>query len=318
MTGMLKRRAWLSMVATTAAAWATQVRAADELRIGLQKSSMNLLIARELGLVDKRLPGTRVTWTEFPAGPQLLEALSVGGIDVGMTGDSPPVFAQAASKDLLYAGSEPPKPDASALLVRADSPLRTLTDIQAKRIAVQKGSSAHFLLVQAVARAGLPWSGIVPVYLAPADARAAFERGAVDAWAIWDPYYAAAEIDIQARALVTSRGLTSNNSVYLTSRALAHERPQALRALFAALTQADAWVQSHRKETAQVFARSSGLGLATVHRFLARREPSPVAPIGSAVLAEQQKVADAFTRLGLIPKPIRVSDVVWQPQESAS
>jgi sulfonate transport system substrate-binding protein len=319
MSAALTRRAWLGVLATTAAAWSAASRAAgDELRIGFQKSSLNLLVARRLGLVDKRLPGTKITWIEFPAGPQLLEALAVGGLDVGMTGDSPPVFAQAAGKDLLYVGAEPPKPDASTLLVRADSPLRTLAEIKGRRIALQKGSSAHFLLVQAVAKAGLQWADIAPVYLAPADARAAFERGAVDAWAIWDPYYAAAEIDSQARVLATSRGLTSNNSVYLASRALATARPQALRALFGALTEADAWAQAHRKETAQLFAETSGLGLATVHRFLARRQPSPVAPLSPAVLAEQQKVADAFAALGLIPKPIRVADIVWQPQGNAS
>jgi sulfonate transport system substrate-binding protein len=311
MSGALTRRAWLSIAATTATAWSPVVRAADELRIGFQKSSLNLLVARHLGLIEKRLPGTKVTWIEFPAGPQLLEALSVGGIDVGMTGDSPPVFAQAAGKDLLYVGAEPPKPDASALLVRADSPLRSLPEVRGKRIALQKGSSAHFLLVQAVAKAGLQWSDITPVYLAPADARAAFERGSVDAWAIWDPYYAAAEIDTQARSLATSRGLTSNNSVYLASRVVTQSRPQALRAVFAALTEADAWAQSHRKDVAQLFAESTGLGLATVHRFLSRRQPAPVAPINAAVLAEQQKVADAFAKLGLIPKPIRVTDIVW-------
>ena len=63
-------------------------------------------------------------WIEFPAGPQLLEALSVGSLEFGLTGDSPPVFAQAAGKDLLYVGAEPPKPDSSAILVLPDSPLR--------------------------------------------------------------------------------------------------------------------------------------------------------------------------------------------------
>jgi len=319
MSFAVNRRAWLGIAATTAAAWSLPARAAsNELRIGFQKSSVNLLVARRFGLVDQRLPaGSKVTWVEFPAGPQLLEALAVGGIDVGMTGDSPPVFAQAAGKDLLYVGAEPPKPDASAILVKADSPLRALSGLKGQRIALQKGSSAQFLLVQAVAKAGLQWADITPVYLAPADARAAFERGAVDAWAIWDPYYAAAEIDPQARALATSRGLTLNNSLYLASPALANERPQQLRALFAALTESDAWAQSHRKEVAQLFAESTGLGLATVHRFLQRRQPSPVTPLTPALVAEQQKVADAFAALGLIPKPIRVADIVWRAKDAA-
>lgn len=309
----LSRRAALGVLSVTAASWWPVARANPlPLRIGFQKGSINLTITRSLKLVEQRLPGTPVQWVEFPAGPQLLEALAVGSVDFGAVGDSPPVFAQAAGKDIVYVGAEPPKPDTSALLVREGSPLKTLAELKGKRIALQKGSSAHFLLVQAVKAAGLKWSDIQPVYLAPADARAAFERGAVDAWSIWDPYYAAAEIDGKARPLVTSRGLTSNNSFYLASRGLVQQEP-VLRQLFAALTDADAHVARHRADSAKQYAEFSGLGLATVLRVLDRRPRSPVGPLSAALVAEQQKVADAFHELGLIPKAIRVADIVWQP-----
>lgn len=320
----MTRRAAAAVLALTAASWFGPSRAAappplPQLRIGFQKGSLNLAVLKSLGLVEKSLPLTKVSWVEFPAGPQLLEALAVGSVDFGATGDSPPVFAQAAGKDLFYVGAEPPKPDSSAILVKPlssdDRPLKTLADLKGRRIAVQKGSSAHFLLVQAVKKAGLQWGDIQPVYLPPADARAAFERGAVDAWVIWDPYYAAAEIDGQVRVLATSRGLTGNNTFYLASRALAANEP-ALRVLFAALTEADASVQSQRTQTAQRYAEFSGLGLATVLRFLERRNPSPVAPLSPALVAEQQQVADAFAQLGLIPRPIRVADIVWTPGQS--
>lgn len=313
------RRAALAILSLTAASWwghaRAQAPAVAQLRIGFQKGSLNLALLKSLGLAEKRLPATRVSWVEFPAGPQLLEALAVGSVDFGATGDSPPVFAQAANKDLFYVGAEPPKPDSSAILVKPEAPLTTLADLKGKRIALQKGSSSHFLLVQAVKKAGLQWTDIQAVYLPPADARAAFERGAVDAWVIWDPYYAAAEIGGQVRVLATSRGLTGNNTFYLASRTLASHEP-TLRALFAALTDTDAYVQANRKDTAQRFADFAGLGLATVHRFLERRQPSPVGPLTPALVAEQQKVADAFAQLGLIPKPIRVRDIVWQPGQA--
>jgi sulfonate transport system substrate-binding protein len=307
-----------NLLSVTAASWwplGASANTPGPLRIGFQKGSLNLAVLKSLGLAEKRLPGTAVQWVEFPAGPQLLEALAVGSVEFGATGDSPPVFAQAAGKDLFYVGAEPAKPDGSAILVREGSPLKALADLKGKRVAVQRGSSAHFLLVQALKRAGLTWRDIQPVYLPPADARAAFERGAVDAWVIWDPYYAAAEVDGKVRTLVTSRGLTGNNSFYLASRTLTRQEP-VLRQLFAALTEADAYVQRHRKETAQLYADFSGLGLATVHRFLERRQPSPVGPLTPALVAEQQKVADAFAELGLIPKPIRVADIVWQPGQN--
>ena len=101
-------------------------------------------------MLEKRFPNAQIKWVDFPAGPQLLEALAVGSLEFGLTGDSPPVFAQAAGKDLVYVGAEPAKPESSAILVPKDSGIKSLTDLKGKKIALQKGSSAHYLLVQAV------------------------------------------------------------------------------------------------------------------------------------------------------------------------
>jgi sulfonate transport system substrate-binding protein len=289
-------------------------KAPELLRIGYQKSAANLVIVKQSGWLEARLPQTKVQWIEFPAGPQLLEALSVGGLEFGLTGDSPPVFAQAAGKDLLYVGAEPPKPDSSAVLVLGDSPLKTLADLKGKRIAVQKGSSAHYLLLRAVDKAGLRWGDIQPIYLAPADARAAFERKSVDAWAIWDPFYAATELAIKPRALATGRALqASNNSFYLASRPFVTEHPATLQALLQELTRADRFVQTQRPQAIKLIAEFSGLDAGVVSLFLQRRPPSPVGPLSAATVVDQQRVADAFARLGLIPKPVKVADIVWQP-----
>lgn len=283
------------------------------LRIGYQKSAANLVIVKQSGWLEKRFPTTKIGWIEFPAGPQLLEALSVGSLEFGLTGDSPPVFAQAAGKDLVYVGAEPPKPDSSAVLVLKDSPLKTLADLKGRKVALQKGSSAHFLLVRAVEKAGLQWSDIQPIYLAPADARAAFERGSIDAWAIWDPFYAATELAIHPRALATGRGLSNNNSFYLASRALAERHPAVINALFEELTRADRLVQQDRPAAIKLIAEFSGLDAGIVSLFLQRRPPSPVGPIQPATTADQQRVADAFLKLGLIPKPVEVARIVWHP-----
>jgi sulfonate transport system substrate-binding protein len=283
------------------------------LRIGFQKAAVNLVIVKQQQVLEKRFPNTKVQWVEFPAGPQLLEALSVGALEFGLTGDSPPVFAQAAGKDLLYVGVEPSKPLSSGILAPPGSPLRTLADLKGKRVALQKGSSAHYLLVRALEKGGLQWSDITPIYLPPADARAAFEKGAVDAWAIWDPFYAATELALKPRVLTTGTGLSGNNSFYLASRPFTEKHPHVLQALFEELTRADAYVQANRKEVAQLIADFSGLNLATVHLFISRRPPSPVGPISPQVVADQQRVADAFFKLELIPRPVKVADIVWLP-----
>lgn len=318
MSAQTTRRAAVAILATTASLW---VRAQGSpqlppLRIGFQKGSFNLALLKSYGLLEQRLPGSKIQWTEFPAGPQLLEALALGSVDLGATGDAPPVFAQAAGKDVVYVGAEPPKPDSSALLVKPDSALKTLADLKGRRVALQKGSSAHFLTVQAVRKAGLRWADIQPVYLPPADARAAFERGSVDAWAVWDPYYAAAEVTGELRALATSRGLTSNNTFYLASRALSRDAA-LLKTLFQALTDTDTRARAERRDAVQRYAEFAGLPLATVYRMVERRGAAPVGPLTADIVKEQQLVADSFSELGLIPRPIRVADAVATPIRKA-
>lgn len=321
-TGAIRRRhlntallAW-PLASLAGPSWAAKVAppvsAPALLRIGFQKSAVNLVILKQQGTLEQRFPNSKVQWVEFPAGPQLLEALAVGSLEFGMTGDSPPVFAQAAGKELLYVGAEPAKPLSSAVLAPAGSPLNTLADLKGKRVALQKGSSAHYLVVRALAQAQLQWSDIEPAYLTPSEARAAFERGAVDAWGIWDPFYAAAELAIKPKVLSTGVGLSNNNSFYLAAKPLVEQHPQAVQALLDALTVADAHVQNQRKEAAQLIADFSGLSLATVHLFLSRRPVSPVAPLTAAITADQQRVADAFFKLELIPRAIQVADIVWR------
>jgi sulfonate transport system substrate-binding protein len=156
----------------------------------LQKGEPTLVAAKQNRSLETALAplGVEVEWLEFPFGPPMLEAMRVGSIDFGGVGDTPPIFAQAAHADLLYVAAEPA--GASALLVPPGSKLQTLHDLKGKKLAFARGSSAHNLAVAAVEKAGLAWSDIVPVPLAPADAAAAFEHGSIDAWVIWDPYYA--------------------------------------------------------------------------------------------------------------------------------
>ena len=284
----------------------------EQLRIGYQKSAVNLVILKQQGVLEKRFPNTKVSWIEFPAGPQLLEALSVGALEFGLTGDAPPVFAQAAGKDLYYVGAEPAKPESSAVLVLQDSPIKTLADLKGKKIALQKGSSAHYLLVRAVEKAGLSWSDIQPIYLTPADARAAFERKSVNAWAIWDPFYAATELALPTRAITTGVGLSGNHSFYLSSTALANQSPEVVLALFEELSRADRFVQERRPEAIKLIANFSGLDAGVVSLFLKRRPRSPVGLLSAEAAASQQNVADAFARLALIPKHVRVTDIVWR------
>ncbi|MDG9885189.1 sulfonate ABC transporter substrate-binding protein [Pseudomonas putida CSV86] len=278
----------------------------QELRIGYQKGSIALVLAKEHGLLEKRFARTKVQWIEFPAGPQMLEALNIGSLDVGSTGDIPPLFAQAAGADLVYIGAEPAKPSAEVILVRNDSAFRQVADLKGRKVALQKGSSSHNLVLRALNKAGLGFKGIQPVYLTPADARAAFEHGSVDAWAVWDPYVSLALSEGHSRKLADGQGLGLSGPIYTARRAYAAENGEFIHSLLDQLTAAEELTRSDRAGSLKVLSASMGLPEAVVASYVDNRPPSPVLPITDEVIAAQQATADLFYENRLLPKRLEV------------
>ena len=281
------------------------------LRIGFQKSASLLTLQKSSGSLEKRLAplGVSVKWVEFPAGPQLLEGLNVGAVDVGFVGEAPPIFAQAAGARFVYVGHDPAAPEAEAIVVPKDSAIKSVAELKGKKVALNKGSNVHYLLVKALEKQGLKYGDIQAVYLPPADARAAFERGAVDAWAIWDPFLAAVEKQSGARVLQDGRGLVNNYSYYLAERGFAEKQTKIIQVLFED-TQAQATaLKANLKAAAAAVAPLQGLEPEVVEKSLSRYQFG-VKPLTAAIAAEQQKIADTFHALGLIPKPIRVADAL--------
>ncbi len=292
-------------------AFSLHAAADTTLRIGFQKSASLLTLQKSSGSLEKKLAplGVAVKWVEFPAGPQLLEGLNVGAVDVGFVGEAPPIFAQAAGAKFVYIGYDPAAPEAEGIVVHKDSPIKTLADLKGKKIALNKGSNVHYLLVKALEKQGLKYTDIQPVYLPPADARAAFERGAVDAWVIWDPFLAAVEKQSGARLLADGKGLVNNYAYYLAERGYAEKNPQVIQALFDDSLAQAATLKANIKAAAAVIAPLQGLEPEVVEKSLTRYQFG-VKPLTPHVAAEQQKIADAFLALGLIPKAIRVADAL--------
>jgi len=281
--------------------------------IGYQKYGNLILLKGRGGLESKLAPlGYKVEWKEFPAGPPLLEALNAGAVEFGHAGETPPIFAQAAGIPFVYAAYEPAAPKGEAILVPRNSPIKSVADLKGKKVALNKGSNVHFLLVRALENAGLKYTDIETAYLAPADARAAFERGAVDAWVIWDPYQAAAEAATGARELVNASGLAPNRQFYLASRKLADSDPKVLDAILAEVADIDRWASGREKQVADQL--SAGIGIpAPILEVALRRQTYGVRPIDAETIQDQQRIADTFYALGLVPKHVVVSSVVWKP-----
>jgi len=300
----------LSAVAATVGASYGQDKV---VRIGYQKYGKFVLLKGRGALEDKLKPlGYSVAWTEFPSGPPLLEALNVGAIDMGVTGETPPIFAQAAGAPLVYLAYDPPAPRGEAILVPKDSPLKSVAELRGKKVALNKGSNVHYLLVRALEQAGLKYTDIQPVFLAQSDALAAFTRGSIDAWVIWDPYEAAAEASTGARILADGTGLVSNYQFYFSSRKFLTDNGKAVDVVLEALNETDDWTKNNIDAVAEQLSPSVGLPAAVLAASL-KRESYGILPISSEVIASQQRIADTFFALGLVPKVITVSDLQRKP-----
>jgi len=280
------------------------------IRIGYQKfGTLNILKAE--GTLEKVLEpkGFKVEWTEFPGGPQLLEALNVGSLDLGHTGEAPPIFAQAAGAPIVYFANEPINPKGEAILVPKDSPIQSVKDLKGKKIALNKGSNVHYLLVRALEEYGIQYEEIEPVFLAPADARAAFEQGSVDAWVIWDPFFAEAEAKTGARIIVDGTGLVQNREFFLASRSFAKKHSELLDIVYKEIEKAERKTMENKTETAAFLSPQLGIEAETLEKVLERRTFG-IEKITKETIENQQKIADKFYELQLIPKKINTTDAL--------
>ncbi|MGY3496493.1 sulfonate ABC transporter substrate-binding protein [Bradyrhizobium sp. USDA 4502] len=312
----MKRREFLQLSLVTAAAAALSRGAkaqadAKEIRIGYQKNGV-LVITRQREVLENHFKpqGIGVKWVEFSSGPPMMEAMNVGSVDYGAVGDSPPIFAQAAGAAIVYAAAQPII-NGSGILVPQNSAIASIADLKGKRVGFTKGSSAHNVVIQTLEKAGLTYDDITPVYLTPPDAGPAFANGGIDAWAIWDPYFAIAETRQNGRILVKTRDITKTNSFYIANRDFARNRGAVLQQIVDVTTSSAAWAQAHPDEVAKSLAAVTGVPL-DIQTIAAKRAGFSVGPVTDDIIATQQGVADRFFKLGLIPKQIAIRDIVWR------
>ena len=311
------RRPLAAVLGLLAFSVAVSAEAQETVRIGYQKSSTLITLLKTQGTLEKALKADNidVSWHEFPSGLPLLEALNVGNVDISAdVADTVPIFAQAAQAKLTYFAQEAPSPSAQAIVVRKDSPIQQLSDLKGKKIAVTKAAGTHYLLIAALAKAGLEFSDIEPAYLTPADGRAAFENNKVDAWVTWEPFLTSVQRQLPTRTLADGTGLASYKRYYLTGTPYAKAHPEVLKVVYEQLEKAGKWVKTHPQDAAKVLGPLWGnLDVATVEAANAHRSYQ-VQPVTVDQLGEQQKIADAFFKAGLLPKGVDAKDVqTWQP-----
>jgi sulfonate transport system substrate-binding protein len=318
----MQRRHFLRLSALALAAGSTlpylaNAQSSKTIRIGYQKSSTLLTIIKTNGTLEKLLSanGAKISWHEFSSGLPLLEALNVGAVDISAdVADTVPVFAQAAGAKITYYAQEAPSPSAQAIVVKADSPIRSIAALKGKKIAVTKAAGVHYLLIALLEKNGLKFSDIDVAYLQPADGRAAFERGSVDAWVTYDPFLAGAQRQSQVRVLADgSDGVAGYQRYYLASTSFAQANPDVIATVFSELVKAGQWVKKYPKDAAALLSPVWGLDAPTIELANGRRSYE-VRAVTPANLSEQQHVADAFFATGLLPQKVNTSELpIWRP-----
>jgi aliphatic sulfonates family ABC transporter substrate-binding protein len=306
MTALLSRR-HLFVAATGLLAAPSVARAGTAVRVGYQKNGA-LVIVRRRRLLEAE--GLAPDYVEFPSGPPLLEALAAGAVDFGATGDTPPIFAQAAGSPLVYVGAQPIRGANQTIIVHDESPVRSLGDLRGRRVGFTKGSSAHNMVVQALATVGLTPTDIQATYLQPPDAGAAFRAGALDAWGIWDPFLAIAEDGPGTRVLASGDRVAPTNSFFLANRRFADTAPETVIAMLHAINVAAAWARDNPEPLAQVLSEVTGVPIGP-QRVAAARGVYAVQPLDDGIIAQQQAIADTFAKLRIIPTRIDVRAAVW-------
>ncbi|RHW42193.1 sulfonate ABC transporter substrate-binding protein [Neobacillus notoginsengisoli] len=279
------------------------------IRIGYQKNGP-LVILKSLGTLEKRLAqkGITVEWREFQAGPALVEALNAGSIDFGRTGDSPPIFAQAADAPFVYIAAGKPKFNGSAILVQKDSPIKSLSDLKGKKVGFAKGSSSHYLLIKGLEKAGINYIDITPAFLAPGDGRVAFEKGNIDAWVVWDPFTSSAEVNAGARMLVNGEGLTTDRDFFLASRDFAKHK-EIIADIVEEIKNSSEWANTHHTELVDLLSPILKIDKESLEIAVKRRVYG-VDEMNSQIIKEQQEIADTFYNLKIIPKKIDIKEVL--------
>ncbi|GIF20984.1 sulfonate ABC transporter substrate-binding protein [Paractinoplanes tereljensis] len=271
------------------------------LRIGYQRFG-------GLSLVKARGDAPGVTWSLFESGPALTEAIKAGAIDIGQTGEAPPIFAAAAKTPFKIAAVGAPSPQSEAVLVKKSRGFKTFADLKGKTIALNKGSNVHWLLVRLLETNHLTLNDVNVKYLKPAEGRPAFDNDQVDAWIIWDPYFALAEKpDVQILADAT--GVANNREYILVAQDAADKKTEQIKSFLTTYEKTTAWGIAHPDERAAVLAPELKIDEPTTKRALARAA-QPIAPLTDEIGTELQGIADGFTKLELIPTSIDARSLI--------
>ena len=282
-------------------AWAQSV-----LRVGDQRGGSRALM--EAAGVLSGVP-YKIEWSEFPAAAPLLEALNAEAIDTGIVGDAPFTFAAASGAPIRAIMATQQDQGGLAILVPANSPIKSLADLKGKRIGTGRGSVGHQLVLAALEADKLTKNDVALTFLLPAEAKAALTSGSLDAWSTWEPYTSQLVLSGEARIVRDGQDITPGLGFQAAHVDSIRTKRAELEDFVRRLAKARVWGTVNNASYAETWSKLIGLPKEIPLLWFSRANTRPV-PIDSAVVAAEQRTIDLYVRNGLIPKRIDAADVV--------
>ncbi|MGG3467520.1 aliphatic sulfonate ABC transporter substrate-binding protein [Neobacillus pocheonensis] len=297
---------------TTTANTATGKNGNLTVNIGIQQSLGPLLIAKQKGWFEEEFKkvGVKVNWTVFQSGPPHFEAMAANRLDFGAVGNSPVIAGQAANIQFKEIASSSDGLKGNAIIVRKDSPLKTLKDLKGKKIAVAKGSSGFNVLYRALEKAGLKPGDVEIIQLQPDEAQPAFESGAVDAWSIWEPFVSLQTLKKNARILANGKSLNVYSPGFVIARTeFAKEHPDLVVRFLKVYEKARLFEKENRDDAIDLYANAKKIDKDVISYVLENNESLNL-PISEEIIKAQQETADFQYSLKAITNKIDTSKVV--------
>lgn len=277
------------------------------IKLGYHSNNPTLLALSGSGILEGRLEGhdVAVEWLNVAGGARTVDYIGAELIDVGGTGATPPIVAQAKGIPLVYIATSESRP-LGGILVREDSSIRHLRDLRGKRIALGAGSWHQQLLAAALDKVDIAWQDIVPLDLPEPLAAKALRAGGIEAWATGEEN---PQIIAGLRFIARTGDLIGNPSVFFARRAFAEDHPDLLEIVVQSLDAADHWIKNNPDAAGKVLAAAARNHLdAAGWEAHVRSRPWGLVAVDDLFLDQQQRAADLFYKFGLLPRKLNVRD----------
>ena len=313
---MFTKRKLLSalVVAASVTGLIPAAQAADQtIRIGWLRGPNDITLAKSRGTLEKALAekGIKVEWAgPFPAAAPAFEALNAGSIDITAGSSTSAIAALSAKIPLVIFAYQKMSPGAEGIVVKKDSGIASIKDLAGKKVAVNRGGTGEYLLMQGLQTNGVDPKSVERVYLSPSDSGPSFTQGHVDAWATWDPFLTIAETAYEGKMVADGAAIKSDNAVVLVaSKEFAKSKADQLQFVFDVIKSENAWAVANKEEAGTVWVKEMNVP-SNLAAKIGENNAVPTTSVTDADVKQIGAVAEWYAKSGIIPALPNVKDSV--------